>query len=330
MPVITLSSEIAAFGEEFAERLADHYLSVVLDRNALIERFISPIATAHELHMLRVSPKYYLTESAAGLSFKDYLEGALNELSKRESVILYNCGGQFFLKDNDAALHLRLIAPNHLREQRFQQRMKKDSSVTLDKPLELLDRQERRFIRTVFDGAEEENPCHYHAIFNAAYLSMECLIKLTDELVLENTIRQRLNQFNTENADVARPQYFELKIDSEREFARLLDLYDLEWRYEPQTYPVEWDEEGNVTLAFSPDFYLPRFDLYLELTTMNQKYVRHKKKKAKKLQELYPGVNCRVVYKKDFESLFARFDATKEAAHKVPDDLTQELDELDE
>ena len=102
MPVITLSSEIAAFGEEFADRLADHYLSVVLDKNALIERFIAPIATEHELHMLRVSPKYYLTESAAGISFKDYLEGALNELSSRESVILYNCGGQFFLKDNDA------------------------------------------------------------------------------------------------------------------------------------------------------------------------------------------------------------------------------------
>ena len=168
--------------------------------------------------------------------------------------------------------------------------MRADSSVTMDKPLEFLDRQERRFIRTVFDGAEEENPCHYHAIFNAAYLSMECLIKLADELVLENTIRQRLNQFNTGNEDVARPQYFELKNESEREFAKLLDLYDLEWRYEPQTYPVEWD--GEATSPWPSLRLLPAALRSLPRNHHDEsKYVRHKKK-AKKLQES-SEVNCR-------------------------------------
>ena len=83
-------------------------------------------------------------------------------------------------------------------------------------------------------------------------------------------------------------------------------MYHIEWKYEPKTFPVEWDSEGNVTLAFSPDFYLPRFDTYLELTTMNQKYVTKKNRKLKKVKELYPGTNIKIVYKKDFLELAER------------------------
>jgi hypothetical protein len=32
-----------------------------------------------------------------------------------------------------------------------------------------------------------------------------------------------------------------------------------------------------------------------------------KNKKAKKVRELYPGVNVRIVYKKDFASIMERF-----------------------
>ena len=67
------------------------------------------------------------------------------------------------------------------------------------------------------------------------------------------------------------------------------------------------DAEGNVTMAISPDFYLPKFNLYLELTTMDQKYVTKKNKKARMVMELYPGTNVRIVYKKDFLALAERF-----------------------
>ena len=70
------------------------------------------------------------------------------------------------------------------------------------------------------------------------------------------------------------------------------------------------DAEGNVILAFSPDFYLTQFDTYIELTTMNQRYVTEKNKKVKRLRELYPGINIRIVYKKDFQSLVERFNRT--------------------
>src|SRR5215471_17018510 len=53
---------------------------------------------------------------------------------------------------------------------------------------------------------------------------------------------------------------------SEEEFVRILDFYCIRWEYEPKTFPLEWGEEGNVVSSFTPDFYLPEHDLFLELT----------------------------------------------------------------
>jgi hypothetical protein len=60
---------------------------------------------------------------------------------------------------------------------------------------------------------------------------------------------------------------------SERVAAQILDFYRIRWEYEPTTFPIEWDGDGNVIASFTPDFYLPDLDLYIELTTMSQKLV---------------------------------------------------------
>jgi hypothetical protein len=60
---------------------------------------------------------------------------------------------------------------------------------------------------------------------------------------------------------------------SERVAAQILDFYGIRWEYEPTTFPIEWDSKGEVIASFSPDFYLPDLDLYIELTTMSQKLV---------------------------------------------------------
>ena len=61
---------------------------------------------------------------------------------------------------------------------------------------------------------------------------------------------------------------------SEAELARILDFYEVQWRYEPDTYPIGWNLDGDVVESFSPDFYLPDMELYVELTTLKQKLVR--------------------------------------------------------
>ncbi len=94
---------------------------------------------------------------------------------------------------------------------------------------------------------------------------------------------------------------------SERQFARLLDFYQIEWVYEPTSFDLEWDAAGNVIRRFTPDFYLPAYDLYIEITTLNQKLVTRKNRKVRQLRELYPEVTCKVFYQRDYLSLVTKY-----------------------
>ena len=93
---------------------------------------------------------------------------------------------------------------------------------------------------------------------------------------------------------------------SEEEFARILDFYNIEWVYEPQSFLLRWEDE-RVTEMFTPDFYLPGLDLYIELTTLKQSLVTEKNRKLRQLKELYPEVNITLLYKKDYDHLLAKY-----------------------
>ena len=95
--------------------------------------------------------------------------------------------------------------------------------------------------------------------------------------------------------------------DSERQFARLLDFYQIDWAYEPMSFDLEWDADGKVTQRFTPDFYLPAYDLYIEITTLNQKLVTKKNRKIRRLRELYPDVHCKIFYQRDYLSLVRKY-----------------------
>ena len=90
---------------------------------------------------------------------------------------------------------------------------------------------------------------------------------------------------------------------SEQIFANLLDFYRIEWEYEPRSFPLQWDKDGKVIEAFTPDFYLPEIDLYVELTTMKQALVTKKNRKIKLLRAIYPHVNIQIFYQKDLQDL---------------------------
>jgi len=93
---------------------------------------------------------------------------------------------------------------------------------------------------------------------------------------------------------------------AELECAKLLDYYGVPWEYEPRTFVLETDDNGRIIEAFTPDFYLPEQDLYLEVTVMKQTLVTRKNRKVRKLRELYPEVTAKLFYKRDFERLAAR------------------------
>ena len=94
---------------------------------------------------------------------------------------------------------------------------------------------------------------------------------------------------------------------SERQFAQLLDFYGIQWEYEPTSFDIDWDSDGNVLQRFTPDFYLPAYDLYIEITTLNQKLVTKKNRKARRLQEQHPEVNIKVLYQRDYLRLLVKY-----------------------
>jgi hypoxanthine phosphoribosyltransferase len=95
--------------------------------------------------------------------------------------------------------------------------------------------------------------------------------------------------------------------DSEAELARVLDFYQVAWRYEPDTFPLSWSPSGAVVESFAPDFYLPELDLYVELTTLRQSLVRKKNRKLRLLRQLYPEVRIKLLYMRDFRALMVKY-----------------------
>jgi hypothetical protein len=106
----------------------------------------------------------------------------------------------------------------------------------------------------------------------------------------------------------------------EAEFARILDYYGIEWQYEPTTFPLEWDEEGNVTRAFSPDFYLTEEDRYIELTTVRPKLVTIKNKKIKRMAELYPDVDVTLLKRSDLRDMMINYGMDEHAVDIIGTD----------
>jgi hypoxanthine phosphoribosyltransferase len=94
---------------------------------------------------------------------------------------------------------------------------------------------------------------------------------------------------------------------AEVECAKILDFYGIEWEYEPRSFVLESDEDGRIIEAFTPDFYLPEQDLYLEVTVMKQSLVTRKNRKIRKLRERYPDIKIKLFTRRDFDRLAQKY-----------------------
>jgi hypothetical protein len=95
--------------------------------------------------------------------------------------------------------------------------------------------------------------------------------------------------------------------DAEVECARILDYHGIAWKYEPHSFILEQDEDGRVLEAFTPDFYLPEQDTYLEVTVMKQSLVTRKHRKIRKLRERHPDIKVKLFTRRDFERLSRKY-----------------------
>lgn len=311
LTILTISRQMGSLGDEIAEELSRKLGWELINRNKLINRFFSEITNAHEQHMLQESAKFYLSPSRCGKTYLDYLERSLFELSQKQSAILVGFGSQIIFAEDRDALLVRIVAPLNVRIARTKKQFHV-SDTDADNILQMADKKHKKFVSTVF-GIDLTDDFLYHLTLNTASLTIDACVAAILAMLKEWELRRQLEK-EAVRLDVINhlSERSSFKNPTEIEFARILDMYQIEYKYEPKTFPIEWDAEGNVTLAFSPDFYLVQFNTYIELTTMNQKYVTMKNRKAKKVRELYPGTNIKIVYKKDFQSLVERFNMSGE------------------
>ena len=94
---------------------------------------------------------------------------------------------------------------------------------------------------------------------------------------------------------------------SEQAFASLLDSYGIRWEYEPTTFVLERDSTGNTSCGFTPDFYLPDFDVYVELTTLRQPLLNRKNRKLRQLAQVHPGVSVKLLNRRDMEWIARKY-----------------------
>ena len=133
------------------------------------------------------------------------------------------------------------------------------------------------------------------------------LLPAAAEAQIQFRARLQLARFDLHPPSHVQAPRPEFSHSSEEIFARLLDFYQIAWEYEPRSFPLQWDKDGRVIEAFTPDFYLPQFDQYVELTTMKQALVTRKNRKIKLLRSIYPHINIQVFYQRDMQDLIFKY-----------------------
>jgi cytidylate kinase len=317
MAIITISRLTGSGGREIATAVAEALQFQFIDRNTMdivIDQQF-PVRT-EQLSRLKKDRKVY----------DEMVRSAIAELAASHNVVILGSGGQFLFVRVAASLHVQIVAPLPYRIARVMRTANADRD-RAERIIEERDREKEMFLRTLY-GKDWRDPAHYDLVINIDHFSnevaVEIIVKAAQAKGIEATVVQLPPQLREEilttKLDVAQLSDLEHTEDklpefahpSEREFARVMDFYRIRWEYEPKTFPIEWDENHNVVKAFTPDFYLPDLDLFIELTTMKQSLVTKKNRKVRLLREHYPDVNIKILYERDYKNLIWKYGLGQE------------------
>ncbi len=306
MAVITISRQSGSMGREIAEEISKKLNIPLITRKQFLSQTLSDTLSSHELYMLEQSPKFYLNKSEEGITYKEIIEKRLLAEASKGPCVILGMGAQIIFSGSPDAINIRVVASRETRLKRFREKYGQEG-IDAEMLIKQTDRRHKRFISLIY-GADSTDPLLYDMVLNTDTMTVEqCVELIAYNINLKESMKYSVS-FNHNDTDKDnRSRNIVFKHPAEEEFANILNMYGIAWEYEPKTFPVRWDAEGNVAMAISPDFYLTKFDTYIEITTMDQKYVTTKNKKIRLLRELYPGVNINIVYKKDFYSLLERF-----------------------
>lgn len=256
-------------------------------------------------------------------AWADVVASIVGRLATEYHLVVCAEGAELLHLHFRSMLRVRVIAPEPVRvgNLMIERRLDRPAARTLLHELEAAERAGRK---QKF-GAATLQPHLFDMLLSAEFLDSEMMVDLVEhaagrlglrergllsplvEAQLQFQMRLRLSRHGIVPPGRARLETKPFAHPSEQIFANLLDFYRIAWEYEPRTFPIQWDGDGRVAESFAPDFYLPEFDQYIELTTMKQSLVTKKNRKIRLLRELYPHVQIQVYYQKDIEDLILKY-----------------------
>jgi len=316
MGLITISGETGCRHEEVA-RLAATRLGFELVTESRLEALITQEFGGH----VPISDK----------SYRHVVLSILAHLATQHHLVVCAAGVEQLFQNFLGVLRIQVVAPHSRRVGyiMLERRLDRPSASKLLKELERHEKIERKkkFGRAI-------TPPHYFdLVINTELIESEQAVELIEAAVrtrnlveqgllsaaadarLQFQVRLQLSKYGIMPAAGASLKRKKFSHPSEEIFANLLDFYRVVWEYEPRSFPIQWDTDGKVLESFTPDFYLPEFDLYVELTTMKQALVTRKNRKVKLLRTLYPQINIQVFYQKDFQNLIFKYGLTDRLVH---------------
>jgi len=246
------------------------------------------------------------------------LPDLIAQLAEDHDLVVIGRGGQGLFHNRPGTLHVRIVASRPFRVRQVQSHR---GLAAREARRHIMDLEARRsgYVRFLY-RLNWADPSLYDLTLRMDRLSIEQALNLIVAAVAEMKIQQVPRWLTVENLlpeTVERRSGERFANDTEREFARFLEFYRIPYQYEPRTFPLEMDAQGKVLEAFTPDFYLPEQDFFIELTTMKQSLVTRKNRKIRKLRRLHPEVNIRIFYQRDFYNLLAKYGLLTDTSDKI-------------
>jgi cytidylate kinase len=196
MPVVTISASYGAGGSQIGPQLAHRLGATFVDRaipTAVAERLAVPLseAIAHdeavrsvlERVLVRFAPAAQAFSGAAPpselLDERSYLnmaEQVIRELAASRSVVILGRAAAVVLRDEPAALHVRLDGP---RERRLEQAMRLEGveRQAAERHMRETDRARKAYVRQFYD-VDAHDASLYHLIVDSTAIALDTCVEL--------------------------------------------------------------------------------------------------------------------------------------------------------
>jgi hypothetical protein len=300
MAIITISENLDGLGNEIATKVSQRLGFSLVDSTLILRDLIDTGSIDNKSLFDYVSKKKIPPE---------IIKNLIIEKALRDNVIILNLGGEVVFRKLPGTLHVKVRDINSYRANKRASTQTRKNYIGFIRALFRKEKIGAEFYDIQIMLERLDTDFAVDLILTAVEtkgITMKAGITWKALQLLKSSLSKKEKRSNTAKYIKKRtmPSFAHY---SEKEFAKVLDFYRIKWEYEPRSFLLKADKDGMVKEEFTPDFYLPELDLYIELTTLKQKLVTKKNSKLRRLKKLYPDVNIKLFYGRDYNKLLQRF-----------------------